>query len=370
MWIGLRLTVLGIFPYMSLTSEAPQSTLRRSVLLIATALATLAGSLGLSTAAEAQAPAAPSVCAVTNADAGAFVFWEAVNGANEYVYATRYNNGPERYARSSESSLFLPADLGRVTAMRVAAVSGGATSNGIACSVDGQGGQPPATQPPQTQPPATQPPATQPPQTQPPATQPPATQPPATQPPATQPPATQPPATQPPQTQPPTSGDCSVQAGDIGVDVQWQAIDDAAEYVYAIRYAGNLRYDRVPGTSTQIAVAPHQIVDVKISAVYADGSYSPAVECGSVRTNNTGSSACRVHAVEGAIIYEIDPVANATEYVYALVVDSSAVFYDRVDYTAIKLDIGSGGTGAVKVSAVFADGSYSPAVRCASIVAL
>ncbi len=152
--------------------------------------------------------------------------------------------------------------------------------------------------------------------------------------------------------------------------MQWQAIDGAAEYVYAIRYAGNLRYDRVPGTSTQIAVAPHQIVDVKVSAVYADGSYSPAVECGSVRTNNTGSSACRVRAVEGAIIYEIDPVAGATEYVYALVVDSSAVFYDRVDYTAIKLDIGSGGTGAVKVSAVFADGSYSPAVRCASIVAL
>ncbi len=475
MWIGLRLTVLGIFPYMSFTSEVPQSTLRRSVLLIATALATLAGSLGLSTAAEAQAPAAPSVCAVTNADAGAFVFWEAVNGANEYVYATRYNNGPERYARSSESSLFLPADLGRVTAMRVAAVSGGATSNGIACSVDGQGGQPPATQPPQTQPPATQPPATQPPATQPPATQPPVDETPVEDVPET-PADSEAPADEAPETpaepeapadeapvETPTVDDtahadngnrcnaeqrgnsgknanngnrcnteqrgnsgnsgnaatgenngnrcnaeqrgnsgknanngnrcnaeqrgnsaaagmaasgrnCHAMTAADGVAIAWKPMADAAEYVYAIRVNGVTRYDRAQGSTSMIKGLPEGArVNVKVGAVYADGSYGAAVECGEAtspaaeRGNGAeNQSPCAAKALPGAILVEFDGLADAEQYAYTLSVNGGEIHYDIVEYTALKLDIGSGATGTVEVAPILADGSQGVSVSCGS----
>ncbi len=452
--------------------------------------------------AEAQALDAPSVCAVTNADAGAFVFWEAVSGANEYVYAAQYNNGPERYARTSESSIFLEKDLGRVTGMRVAAVSGGSTSNATLCSVDGQGGPPPATQPPQTQPPQTQPPQTQPPATQPPQTQPPATQPPATQPPQTQPPATQPPATQPPATQPPVdetpvedvpetpadseapadeapetpaepeapadeapvetptvddtahadngnrcnaeqrgnsgknanngnrcnteqrgnSGNaatgenngnrcnaeqrgnsgknanngnrcnaeqrgnsaaagmaasgrnCHAMTAADGVAIAWKPMADAAEYVYAIRVNGVTRYDRAQGSTSMIKGLPEGArVNVKVGAVYADGSYGAAVECGEAtspaaeRGNGAeNQSPCAAKALPGAILVEFDGLADAEQYAYTLSVNGGEIHYDIVEYTALKLDIGSGATGTVEVAPILADGSQGVSVSCGS----
>ena len=393
--------------------------------------------------AEAQALDAPSVCAVTNADAGAFVFWEAVSGANEYVYAAQYNNGPERYARTSESSIFLEKDLGRVTGMRVAAVSGGSTSNATLCSVDGQGGPPPATQPPQTQPPQTQPPATQPPQTQPPATQPPATQPPATQPPVDETPVedvpetpadSEAPADEAPETpaepeapadeapvETPTVDDtahadngnrcnaeqrgnsgknanngnrcnaeqrgnsaaagmaasgrnCHAMTAADGVAIAWKPMADAAEYVYAIRVNGVTRYDRAQGSTSMIKGLPEGArVNVKVGAVYADGSYGAAVECGEAtspaaeRGNGAeNQSPCAAKALPGAILVEFDGLADAEQYAYTLSVNGGEIHYDIVEYTALKLDIGSGATGTVEVAPILADGSQGVSVSCGS----
>ncbi len=388
--------------------------------------------------AEAQALDAPSVCAVTNADAGAFVFWEAVSGANEYVYAAQYNNGPERYARTSESSIFLEKDLGRVTGMRVAAVSGGSTSNATLCSVDGQGGPPPATQPPQTQPPQTQPPATQPPATQPPATQPPATQPPVDETPVEDVPETpadsEAPADEAPETpaepeapadeapvETPTVDDtahadngnrcnaeqrgnsgknanngnrcnaeqrgnsaaagmaasgrnCHAMTAADGVAIAWKPMADAAEYVYAIRVNGVTRYDRAQGSTSMIKGLPEGArVNVKVGAVYADGSYGAAVECGEAtspaaeRGNGAeNQSPCAAKALPGAILVEFDGLADAEQYAYTLSVNGGEIHYDIVEYTALKLDIGSGATGTVEVAPILADGSQGVSVSCGS----
>ena len=262
--------------------------------------------------------AAPDVCAVTNADAGAFVFWSAVPNVGEYVYGTRYNNGPERFDRTGESSLFIPSDQGRVTALRVAAVVGGATSNSTICTVDGAGG---------------------------------------------------PPATQPPATQPPTDGGCNVAAEATGVSATWHPVDGAVEYVYALRYSGALRYDRVGNASTVIAVPPNMDVSLAVSAVFADGTYSPAVDCGTARTYDGSTGDCKSEALDGAILVSYPAVDEAVSYVFALKVNSGSVYYDRVAFTSLKLDIGSGTTGSVRISAVFADGSYSAATTCASVTA-
>ena len=181
------------------TSPAKVSGFGLLSILLAAALAFFASP------AEAQAPASPGVCAVTNAEAGAFVFWEAVDGATEYVYGARYNDGPQRFDRTSESSLFIDAEAGRITALRVAAITNGVTSNAIDCIIDGQGGpeQPPVTQPPVTQPPVTQPPVTQPPVTEPPVTEPPVTEPPVVDPPTDEPPVIEPPVIEPPVVEPP-----------------------------------------------------------------------------------------------------------------------------------------------------------------------
>lgn len=139
--------------------------------------------------------------------------------------------------------------------------------------------------------------------------------------------------------------------------------------MYALRYNGILRYDRVADTSTRIAVTPGKNVNLDVSAVFADGSYSPGIDCGTARTTDTSSGGCVSQALDGAIQVDYPAIDGAVAYVFALRVNSGPVFYNRVEFTSLRFEIGSGATGHTTISAVFADGTSTEVATCASVAA-
>lgn len=163
---------------------------------------------------------------------------------------------------------------------------------------------------------------------------------------------------------------CSVSNADGGIDVSWQALDGAAEYVYRLEVPGeNNRYRRVDATSTFIELADGDVGTVFVSAVFADGSYSPSVGCGSGQANDgTGGqpSTCSVANANGGIDATWSYVNGAVEYVYRLEVDGQDNRYQRVMGTSAFIPLNEGVVGTVFVSGVKADGSYTPAVACGS----
>ncbi len=78
-----------------------------------------------------------------------------------------------------------------------------------------------------------------------------------------------------------------------------------------------------------------------------------------------------VQAFDGGFFVSYPEVPGATEYVWALQVNGGSIAFDRVraDVRTIAFEIGSGATGNVRVSAVFADGSFSDNIQCASVEA-
>ena len=155
----------------------------------------------------------------------------------------------------------------------------------------------------------------------------------------------------------------------VGVSASWAPIEGAVEYVYALRYDGALRYDRVPGTSATIAVTPGLDVNLDVSAVFADGSFSAAVDCGTARTFHDTSENCAATSLEGAILVDYPSIDGAVSYVFALKVNGGPVFYNSVNFTSLKFDIGSGATGSTRITPVFADGSEGDAITCNSATA-
>ncbi len=163
---------------------------------------------------------------------------------------------------------------------------------------------------------------------------------------------------------------CSVSNADGGIDVSWQALDGAAEYVYRLEVPGeNNRYRRVDATSTFIELAEGDVGTVFVSAVFSNGSYSASVGCGSGQANDgTGGqpSTCSVANANGGIDATWSYVNGAVEYVYRLEVDGQDNRYRRVMGTSAFIPLNEGVVGTVFVSGVRADGSYTPAVACGS----
>ncbi len=368
----------------------------------------LAGAMAIfATPAGAQAPAAPGVCAVTNAEAGAFVFWEAVDNATEYVYGAQYNNGPQRFGRTGESSIFIDAEQGRVTSMRVAAIAGGVTSNATDCSIDGQGGQPPVTQPPVTQPPVTQPPVTQPPVTQPPVTEPPVTQPPVTEPPVTEPPADEPPVVEPPAEEPaaeeePAEPEMPDDEADNDEDPDEDSDSDEADDDDGRRGNNGNRCNAAErgrsgandnmGNRCNAERRGNSANANRPTNQANNGNRCNEQQRGNSGNNANNSNRCNVeergnsaqaareglarsgrpcHAVAGGNGVGIawNPMAEAAEYVFAYRVNG-LTRYDRANAnSAVIQGLPEGAQVALRVGSVRADGSYGAAVDCGEVEA-
>ena len=163
---------------------------------------------------------------------------------------------------------------------------------------------------------------------------------------------------------------CAVANADGGVDVTWQAVADASTYVYRLEVEGeNNRYKRVDATSTFIELADGDVGTVFVSAVLANGSYSPSIGCGSGQANDgTGGqpSTCTVASADGGIDANWSYVNGAAEYVYRLEVAGQNNRYQRVMDTSAFIPLNEGVVGTVFVSGVKIDGSYTPAVPCGS----
>ncbi len=74
---------------------------------------------------------------------------------------------------------------------------------------------------------------------------------------------------------------CSVVGVAGGVAASWPAVPGAVTYVWGLEVAGaSTRYNRVNATSTTIPVPAGTQARVRVSGVFANGSYSGAVDCG------------------------------------------------------------------------------------------
>lgn len=167
---------------------------------------------------------------------------------------------------------------------------------------------------------------------------------------------------------------CTVSNADGGIDVSWAVDANAATYVYRLEVAGqNNRYKQVNDTQAFIELAEGVTGTVFVSAKYANGSYSSSAACGSGQANDGtggdpdgGTQTCTVTSTAGGIGVTWTAVDNAAGYVYRLEVEGKPNRYRRESGLDTYIPLLAGQTGRVFVSAVFANGTYSPSADCGS----
>lgn len=275
----------------------------------------LIGLLGL---AVPPAGAQPTNCTITSADGGIQVAWTPVGGVGLYVYRLEVAGENNRYNRVPSSATFITLEEGQTGTVYVSGVrADGSYTPSVNCGSgtpnEGTGN--------------------------------------------------------------PGGGDptCSITNADGGIAVEWSAVADAATYVYRLDIAGqNPRYRTSDDTKAFIALADGVVGAVRVSAKFANGRYSPAVDCGSGQANEgTGPSdpTCSIEGVNGGVKPTWNAVAGATTYVYRAEIAGQNNRYGRVNATTTTFSAPAGTQVTIAVSAVLADGRYTPAVACGTATA-
>lgn len=283
-----------------------QPKLRSAVALVAM----LVGLLGMAIPAAANTP--PTNCTVTNVDGGIQVDWDLTHGAGPYVYRLEVEGQPNRYKRVPSNATTITLDEGVIGTVFVSGVQadGSYTPSancGSGSANEGSGGSD-------------------------------------------------------------QEATCSITDADGGIKLEWSAIDEAEQYVFRVDIDGRApRYKRVDDTTAFIPLNEGLVAKVRVSAVFANGSYSPSTDCGSGQANDgTGpvDPTCSVEGVPDGIKAAWTAVPGAVQYVYRLKVEGQPNRYNRVDDTTTVIKLPAGTTGNVAVSAVLASGRYVRAVDC------
>lgn len=285
--------------------------------LLAAVLSLLAAFLPMSPA-SAQGGQMVTNCSVTSGDGGVTVSFDALPvTVDYYVYRIESDGNPDRYGRTNDTTVFIP--LTGDAQIFMGAFVGGvgytpATDCGSGNGEPGDGG---------------------------------------------------------------TTPTCSLESADGGVRATWDAVAGAETYVWRLEVAQQPnRYGRNAGTSALVPVPTGVTASVFVSAVLSDGSYTPAVACGSAPGGGEvpdNTPTCRATAAEGGVRATWSAVPGADRYVYRYVLSTNPSVARYASTPSSRLtDLVPAAAGtqvSVWVSGQRADGSYTGAVPCGSATA-
>ncbi len=285
-------------------------------LVVALLSVILAGSVLAVTPASAQGAPQITGCAVASAEGGINVSWNPLPIAVErYVYRIETAGNPPRYGNTQDTNDFIAVD-GTATIFVGAFITGTGYTAAADCG-SATGGDPGPTNNPT----------------------------------------------------------CSIASAQGGVEATWDAIDGAVSYVWRREITGQPnRYNRTTNTSAVVPVPNGTTAQVFVSAVLADGSYSPAIACGSAVGGEgipTSGPTCTVASADGGVMASWSAVDGAVRYVYRYVLSTSPGIarYDRSNTLGDLVLAPTGVSVSVWVSGQRADGSYTGAVPCGSALA-
>lgn len=285
--------------------------------LLAAVLSLLAAFLPMSPA-SAQGGQMVTNCSVTSGDGGVTVSFDALPvTVDYYVYRIESDGNPDRYGQTNDTTVFVPL-TGDARIFMGAFVSGVGYTPAVDCG-SGNGGN---------------------------------------------------------------GGDggtltCSLESAAGGVRASWDAIAGAETYVWRLEVAQQSnRYGRNSGTSAIVPVATGVTAKVFVSAVLSDGSYTPAVACGSATGGGEApdnSPTCKATSADGGVRATWSTVPGADRYVYRYILSSNPNVARYASTPGSRLtDVVSAPAGtqvSVWVSGQRADGTYTGAVPCGSATA-
>ncbi len=173
-----------------------------------------------------------------------------------------------------------------------------------------------------------------------------------------------------PQASSTSSAGCSLSPSANGVTARWSPIQGAATYVYAIRVNnGAVRYDRVNALEKYFAANPGSSIYVRVSAVYANNTYSHSLECGTATVgggtqpqSRAATSGCNAQSAQGGVSLSWSAVSGSDYYVYS--VDQR---YFQTTNTQVFVQLSAGQSAQFRVAGFNSNdypGRYSPAVSC------
>ena len=170
-----------------------------------------------------------------------------------------------------------------------------------------------------------------------------------------------------------------------GIRTTWPPITGAQQYVYRLEIPGQPnQYNRVPNTTTLIPAPPNVTATIALSAIYADGSYSPAIQCGSITTSGTtppdptttttttppepGVFNCAARPGQWKAELRWNPVAGADEYRYQVTYLEPQFpnRYGSLTGTTGEARMFAGTTGSIRLTA-FTNGTAGPTASCGTV---
>lgn len=179
-------------------------------------------------------------------------------------------------------------------------------------------------------------------------------------------PAPQPAPSPNPAPQPRAQRGCSASGHSNSVVATWPPVSGAVTYVYAISIDGGPdRYDRVNALDKQFSVPSGSRAAIRVSAVFANESYSASVDCsavsGSAASAPAPTAGCSTASRSGGFQLSWASVPGADWYVYNV-----GARYFQTWATSAFVPSG-GGDVAVRVSSFNSNshpGGYSPVAKC------
>ena len=165
----------------------------------------------------------------------------------------------------------------------------------------------------------------------------------------------------------PTIANCSLSDGEGGINASWDPLDAAIDYyVYRIETAGNPdRYGQ--SSEPQAFIAVEGSAQIFVGAFLTNIGYTPAVDCGTA-TGTPGEPepqpTCTVQSAPGGVRASWSAIDGAVTYAWRLEIEGRPNRYNRAEGLTTVVPVPTGLRAAVFVSAVLADGSYTPAINC------
>ena len=160
---------------------------------------------------------------------------------------------------------------------------------------------------------------------------------------------------------------CSVSEAAGGAHVSFNPVADAATHVYRVDTPGReSTFGEIDRSGSFIPVPAATRSQVFLSGKFADGTYTPATNCGAVSTQ-VDQLQCWVRSQPGGIHVEWHPFPSADTFVYRITIPGQSDSYGTVNTNFADLAMPRGTNVTVAVGAIYPDGSYSPAGNCGTV---